>query len=145
MDSHEFNAFWSIPDKCVNEDISFLPHRTLRDVFEFEGVEIITSSHDGVLLNGKYHCGLGAVSYNMVLVGTGAITRFCLGFNRHDNVGRFHQHLIKNKECVRRQLPYAIDRHDYRSLTAQQAWTKLCVEAGITHVGQFFEPEVLCR
>jgi hypothetical protein len=141
----EFDALWSLPDKCVNEDIVFIPHRSIPSVFVFEDVEVIHTSFDGLFINGTYHCKVGSIVYNFTLAGTGAITRYCLGSTEHGDSGRFHQHLIRTEDCVRRQLPFAIQRDDFRGLTALQAWNKLCGESGIAHVGMFFEPELMCK
>jgi hypothetical protein len=46
----EFEALWSLPDKCVNEDIVFIPHRSIPGVFVFEDVEVIHTRSIGCSL-----------------------------------------------------------------------------------------------
>jgi hypothetical protein len=145
MDSNQYESFWAMPDKCINEEIVFDPHPTIQGVFAFEHVEVITPGYEGVLLNGWYHCKIGAITYNFTLNGVGAISRYCAGNQVHGDGGRYHQHYIGSKSCVRRQLPRVYRRDDLRGLTAKQVWDQLCADAKITHTQIFFEPEHRCK
>ena len=145
MYQREYEDIWRSPDKCVNDDIAFAPRRGCINIFDFDGIEVINSTVEGLLIGGHYNCNTGAVTFNMHIRGVGAISRYCVGGTRHGDVGRYHQHSIRKDEDIRRHLPHAVRRDDLRGLTARRVWETPCTEACITHVGTFFDPEEMCK
>jgi hypothetical protein len=140
-----FREIWGLPDKCINDDIVFLPMKGFSETHAFSDVGVLMTSEHALAINGHYNCRTGAITYNVVVVGTGAICRYDLGGTSHGPAGRYHSHSVKRADDVRRKLPNVDRRDDLRGLTAKQAWDKLCEDAKITHTGTFFEPEELCR
>lgn len=144
MDPQGFKDLWDCPDKCVNGDIVFLPMPPLDGVFAFEGVKVLNEVSDDLYLNGRFECSTGAVVFNFTVKGVGAVCRYCIGNVVHQPAGRFHRHSVVKSDCIRRQLPHVERRDDLRNLSAREAWERVCREAGIFHVGEFFEPEIKC-
>ena len=131
-------------DKCVNSDVIFSRHKTITDAMAFSDLEVLVSTIERVVISGHYNCSAGSFAYNISVVGGGIISRYCAGGQNHSDQGRYHQHICKRDDDVRRQLPIAVKRDDLKGLTAKQGWELLCHEMNIHHIGTFFEPEVKC-
>lgn len=140
---HVFEEIWGT-EKSIVEVIRFRLNLCISKRYEFDAVEILGHPQYDLKVNGVYHCGTGEITFNFMVVDVGTVCRYDLGGAEHGEAGRFHQHLVKKPDCVRRQLPNAVPRNDLMGLTCLQAWKKVCDDASIYHHETFFEPELLC-
>ena len=144
MRRRDFEAIWQKPSKCVNDDVVWVPKKHFRAVLVVEDMPVLLGSEYDVMLNATYHCGTGEITFNFKAIGVGSISRYDLGGQDHKGFGRYHQHIITSDNCVRRQLPNVVTREDFIGLTPRESWEQICQEWQITHVGEFFDPEIEC-
>lgn len=61
--------------------------------------------------------------------------------NIHKEAGRTHKHEITKETDSRNNLPFAVKREEYESLSVLDGWKKLCDEANIIHEGRLILPD----
>lgn len=145
MNRQEFEELWAETDKCVTEDITYSrAPGGHHELYCFDYVPVICQSGVELSVSGSYSCRTGACTFTFTINGLGPISRYCLGGPIHGEVGRYHQHLLRNERHVRQNLPYAEARPSMEGMTAKQVWAQICFDTDIAHTGNFFEPEVLC-
>jgi hypothetical protein len=144
MNKPEFDELWR-GEKSIIDDIHFSLSKGFTDVWSFDDVEIHGTSYEGLFVNASFACDTGSVVYNFIIKGLGGVHRYCLGGTVHGDAGRYHQHILSDENDVRRQLPNVVPRNDLRGLSTLQSWRLVCQEANITHTGEFFEAEGLCK
>jgi hypothetical protein len=145
MRQKDFEELWNSRNKCINETISYVPHRTIPDTWVFDGIDVMNSTENEMVLNGTFHCGTGEIVFNFRVPLVSAFRRYDIGGGIHRDSGRNHVHITRKDNCIARKLPFAIRRDDLRGKTPKEVWQVVCLEADIAHTDTFFGPEVQCR
>jgi hypothetical protein len=143
MNRQEFESLWN-QDKSIIDDVVFVPRQGIPDSFEVENLEVIGENCEGLRVNMTYDCFAQSLVCNFT-TNAGAIHRYCIGTSVHGAAGRFHEHHIRSKDCVRQQLPHVVARNDMKDKTSRELWDTVCGEANISFTGVFFPPEAQCK
>jgi hypothetical protein len=141
MDRVEFEELRDLPDKTITADIEFLPNKSVSTTLSFEVPVSNTTGYD-LILNCSFVPDIPKLKLNFSIKGIGPICRIEVNGQVHRDAGRTHKHDLHNESCPRQNLPNAVARPDLDlSLSSpKDIWDLLCVEANITHIGDFKEP-----
>lgn len=141
MNKNEFEELRKLPDKFIEGDIIFIKTKDTKSYLFFEKIPVINRFRWNLLLNGKFWPDIPSYGFNFSIVDVGPICRLEVNSNIHKDTGRTHKHEFTKESDSRNNLPTAIKREDFESLTIIEAWNKLCKEANIIHKGKLIIPK----
>ncbi len=137
MDRLEFERLRDLPNKSIEGDIVLqrsrdeAPHLTaIVDIQNSAGADAKLK----IFLNEE----TGAKTFNVWIVGVGAICRLDVDSRSHKPCGRNHKHSLQQHDCPHPSVNLGrnvADRPELAGKTIQEAFTIFCTQSNITHNG----------
>lgn len=141
MDRTGFEALRDLPDKRIEQNISFTQRRPTAPLLIAEDVRIASSANVDLRLSIMHNPDVGSTTFNVHVPGTGPICRLDIDGPPHRPCGRSHKHSLKTERCPDRNLPEGVvDRPDLSGKPVAELFQEFCRMAAITHVGTFEAP-----
>ncbi|WP_254509379.1 DUF6978 family protein [Anatilimnocola floriformis] len=140
--NEEFEELLSDPDKIVAGDVKWCDDEDHSPAKEFT-LDVATSKGHPLFVRGSYNHEAKALSYVMILKGTGRVYALDLGKDHRNPstgqlVGEKHKH--RWSEENRDKEAYVPKDITEPATDPPAVWKQFCVEAGLKHEGDFPSP-----
>lgn len=140
MTREQFCELRDAPGKVISDDIEWTAMPGMAGNLSFRDVVVHNEQGMSILLHGTYKPEVDSVTYIFVLEGSGGICRVDVNGTIHGDAGRTHKHDWRKDSDFRKNLPTAVPRPDLDGKSAREVWQDICMNAKITHTGNFADP-----
>jgi hypothetical protein len=137
VDRQEWERLRDLQGKTINGDIKLESNSKTSPLFVAK-VPIANAHEIDLVLNVTYRSYDNGVTFNFSAEKR-PICRLDVRGTNHKDQGRTHKHELTTEadSNPRRNLPVAYARPEFETLSAKDAWKKLCEIAKIDHKGTF--------